>query len=744
MPVPPSVLKRDSENAVLAQKLAREQKGQSIYVQSASRARYAYLLDKSIDAILVKPFDVMVEVDVELDSGEEVRHLWYGHEGVEVNMPLNGSVVPILAWTHPGLQAALASDLNDQEDLHRSGLKIIAVTPTRRARFTRAVPDIQGMYEPGGSVGLAPTSRPEKKAGLKAVKLDMTYEQMRAFTSQMQGIMLVTGAPGSGKTTIAYQRIRFLLDQQDQMSKQLPIAYEISGVRVFLANRNLMNYSQRLLTEELGLERNPISLVPDFVSGYIVRAWKHKWGAKPTQKKLNRIEERARDAVFGLIDESHLKDLWKSYENQVRIRLKNKSQMTWAIVARSKAHTLRLQESIVKYAEAIVSGDDGPKKTAIKIDRLYSAVHKEYDVLRNSLEEKTRSKFDGEFAKWLYYAYDPLHAMHAYLKNTRYKAKTRVERGIAGRGNAEKLVDVVVHDLDDRIYSPADQATIAFLLRFALPEETEGSKRFREVPEAWPEQTPWTHLVIDEAQDLSAPEAALLTSLVDNRGALTISADFRQRVSAAHGIDGPASLLLGCKISTEGMSKPFRFAVNKRQTPQIARFLMAFYEANFGEVPPFNEDKEAVSQLMPPKPELFIGNHQSIRERLKQMRNLLSRNADATVAVVQINEDADEKRRIEGYLESIQIEPVEPGQRNNTLGNQWVLATVEEIKGLEFDTCFVFGLDSVDAAELDYNLNRAYVALSRPAFRLSMFCQEFPALLRGIPADRYDKRDTTQ
>ena len=72
----------------------------------------------------------------------------------------------------------------------------------------------------------------------------------------------------------------------------------------------------------------------------------------------------------------------------------------------------------------------------------------------------------------------------------------------------------------------------------------------------------------------------------------------------------------------------------------------------------------------------------------------------------------------------------------------WTLANVEEIKGLEYDTCVVLGLDDIDAAELDNFKNRAYVAISRPTRRLLMLCNEFPSVLRGIPDSLYDRAGT--
>ena len=686
----------------------------------------------------------MLEVEVELRNGNTSNVIWYGNENIKINLPVDSSPI-ILSWTHPGLQAGLAADLGECEDIEESGFGIVAVKPKRRARFERTAPEIQGIYEPGGSVGTIDRSTVPRKTGLKAVKLHMTREQIRAFTSQMHGIMLVTGAPGSGKTTIAYQRIRFLLDQQDGISesRRNGIVYDIDGVHVLLANKNLMHYSRHLLESDLGLSDNILQLVQEFVENYVSDVWVHKRSARQIQRAMPRWEERGRDAVFGLCREEDLRAIWERFESQIVKRLKIKAQMTWAILTKrsSNSATTELQDSIVEFSgKAVVS--DVPKKSAVRMDRLHAVVRKQYEALRKSLGSRDAQKFEVEFAKWLYHVYDPLDAMLSFIKDSRHPTKIRIQRGSAARVDGDQLLETVIEDLEARRYRKADHGMIAFLLRFALPEHTDSERRFAETPLAWPNGTKgWSHLVVDEAQDLSAPEAAFLASLVDERGALTISADFRQRVSASHGIENAESILLGCKISTEGMRKPFRFAVNKRQTPEIARFLMAYYEVNFGEVPPFEPDLAASHQgAAPPLPELFLGSDSQIAIRLKQFYNIVKRSSDTSVAVLQVNENPEERKKIEAFLIEIGVRASSPFESRGN-GDRWILATVEEIKGLEFDACLVFGFDAVDAEELEFNRNRAYVALSRPAFRLAMICREFPALLRNIPADRYLLKD---
>jgi hypothetical protein len=64
--------------------------------------------------------------------------------------------------------------------------------------------------------------------------------------------------------------------------------------------------------------------------------------------------------------------------------------------------------------------------------------------------------------------------------------------------------------------------------------------------------------------------------------------------------------------------------------------------------------------------------------------------------------------------------------------------SVERIKGLEFDACIVIGLEEVESAALNFTLNRAYVALSRPARRLALLSTEYPSLLRKMDHGLFD------
>jgi hypothetical protein len=373
------------------------------------------------------------------------------------------------------------------------------------------------------------------------------------------------------------------------------------------------------------------------------------------------------------------------------------------------------------------------------MDAVYKEIHAPYESTRSALGTVgDREKFDEYFAQWLYHVYDPLDALRAYFSETKYAAEIRIRRGTNNRANPARVLNDVLDDWSKRSYSDEEHAWIAFLLRFALPETTNsGGGRFRAVAHGCASiGAPWSHIIVDEAQDLSAAEAVFLSSLSHRSGAFTVSADFHQRVSAAHGMDNAEAIKLGLPfVNPEGRS-PFRFAENKRQTAEITRFLKGYYEQTFGEVPPFDVAKDAPHG---PKPELFIGTDVQLRSRLRTLRNVLkARGGAENVAVLLVEEDDAQFAKVKTMLKADGIPTNGPDANNR---HAWTVAYVEQIKGLEYDTCIVLGLDDVEPARRDYGSNRAYVALSRPARRLLIFCHDYPRLLRRIPTELFEKVD---
>jgi DNA helicase IV len=242
----------------------------------------------------------------------------------------------------------------------------------------------------------------------------------------------------------------------------------------------------------------------------------------------------------------------------------------------------------------------------------------------------------------------------------------------------------------------------------------------------------WTHVAIDEAQDLCVAEASLIGSLVDPDGALTVSADFRQIVSPVHGMKNAEALNVGRSLRGKGAEQIYPFAKNMRQSRQIGRFLQGFYEVAFKEKPTF----QASTALDDKKPQLIIAPPQDHTLRIKQIVSVLRRSdVIESIALLQINEDEEAMSRLRTELKDSGVELAAPWAAS---GPGLITTSVERIKGLEFDACIVIGLEEVESAALNFTLNRAYVALSRPTRRLALLSTEYPSLLRKMDHGLFD------
>ena len=717
-------------------------------------------LIESLQAISKVPFHLMIEAEVVTkDSrGNENRtkQLLYANEHSSHNTILGAEKdrVNVLAWTHPAVQLGRTRDLREEADIRSQGYTLTAITPLARAKFNQVLPEIAGLYEPGGSVGRA--EKVKAKTGLKAVKLEMTRDQVDAFLSKMNGMMLVSGAPGSGKTTVAMQRIRFLYDQQDERAEDFrAVRYAPELTRIFLANSNLIDYSKSMLEKDLHIPSNVVELVGTFVSQYLGNIWAYKHNAQLRRKKLFIYEERGRQAFWGLCSPKDLKDSWLIYETQIAERLDLAKEAKWLDLSTSPKSKIskwfslfksdKSKQALQKLASSLASissrqPESSPLSSSFNMDAVYKGVRKEYENARSILsEEKQLGKFDQEFQQWLFWVYDPFDALESHFSDVLYQGSIRIKNGVGLKIREDEIISAIKDDWTNRTYGKEEEAWLAFLLRFSLPTETDYRQRFREMPNPLAvaetaDGERWTHVMIDEAQDLCVAEAALLSSFVHPDGAFTVSADFHQVVSPVWGMETPEAFRLGCSLRDKGAFQRFPFAKNMRQTKQIGLFLRSFYENIFGEIAPFSENDIVEGS----KPLLMIGRSSSFAEVIKRRLNVLRRNQDIqSIALIQINEDEEALSQYRDTLKELEV-TLAPIWQSHARPEELITTSVERIKGLEYDACFVIGMDDIESSTLKHSKNRAYVALSRPALQLTIFCEEIPRLLQRIDKDLID------
>jgi hypothetical protein len=754
MSVSSQTIQRDKDNARAAKEYAHNQLKElrsSAFVDDitgsyslTNRALTSHYSSerKSLIAICEQPFHAMAEVETVHENGRASSALWYANENIAITQVLNGVI--IVPWTHPGFQLAITEDIEQPCDINDKRYNLSEITPLARARFQKVFPDIVGIYDPGGQVGQL--EKVTATTGLKTVKLHMTKDQVNAFISKMKGVLFISGAPGSGKTTVAFQRMRFLFDEGE---KRTGVVHSPANSKVFLANENLISHSKNLLEKHLDIPSSIVSLIKTFIEVYLDDVWRFKHDALFLSHDISdSLQRRAREAFFSTCSVDDMKACWKTYELQIIERISDVSDAEWTELQYrnvEKKNSLKvLLSSLGDFSKRQQKKQlsASPLLSEVNMDRLYQHCKRQYDNFRSELSRPEIEQFDGMFSKWLYYVYDPLDCLIHYFGNKTHAGELRIRRGTGSRVNEKLIIQQILEDWSKRRYRREEIGWLAWLLRFVLPKSEDSKDRFREMRNASSPVSgkygPWYHIVIDEAQDLSVVEASLLSSFVVRDGALTIAADFRQVVSPVHGMTNPDAFRLGCNLLGQSDDfTQFPFTKNMRQTGQIGKFLKSFYQKAFGELPQFMANEEMIG----PKPQLHIMPYLHFAQTIRKMLNVFKvKKLSGSMAFLQINEDEDEMMRYRQMLEKENIRLAPIWASDNSDG-ALVTTSIERIKGLEYDICFVTGLEKADNTTLNFNMNRVYVALSRPAERLYMFCEHIPSLLHGIHNDLYDVFD---
>jgi hypothetical protein len=247
-----------------------------------------------------------------------------------------------------------------------------------------------------------------------------------------------------------------------------------------------------------------------------------------------------------------------------------------------------------------------------------------------------------------------------------------------------------------------------------------------------------THLVIDEAQDLSYAHAQVLRGLIVPGGTLTFVGDLRQRLGASGGVGA------WTEFQIEGL-RHAAFRVNHRQSEQLGSFVAALHEELFGEAPVWH----AAQTRQGPLPRVCVeadrektasGIVREVREWRRQIRR-------ATIGVIYDGKwpkgaVARFAGRLQELLAGDDVEVFVVGRRTRGAHLRRtdcvLVASAAATKGLEFDVVlFVdpyreWGGKSIGMSPRQRN--GLYVASSRAKQGLSFLLPAMPPALESLSA----------
>ena len=381
-------------------------------------------------------------------------------------------------------------------------------------------------------------------------------KQFDAMTSTTSGLVTLQGGAGSGKTTIALHRVAWLVFQGEGNTGATTPTFRPSHILVVVAARQLVRYIERLLPS---LD----------VAGVRVMAYVD-WTIWAVERLLPKHGRRIVDDVTP--DVSRVKKhpgLLAAVSAQVEARaLKIAERLSEAVQGRPDAEALLLAwrsshtQSLVPRLQAFLSGAlEDLRLCADTRERAKRATRKALELLTDLVSE-----------------WEELITDEALLRSTGCDEASILTTLLHTRRQVEELPDL--GDIDDDHKTPVDdlgpdpadpiQAFDVHDLPLLLAMQV---ARHGALIEKGGKPISHDHVVVDEAQDLSALELLPLIASTGERQSMTLAGDVVQKVVFDNGYESWAELYqqLGPHLKRGAVAvEPLRLSY--RSTVEVVEF----------------------------------------------------------------------------------------------------------------------------------------------------------------------------
>ncbi len=578
--------------------------------------------------------------------------------------------------------------------------------------------------------------------------------QRAAMHLPFESNILIEGPPGSGKTSIGLMRVACLLDQQwealdlDRQSDR-PF-HEPSSMRVLVFNEEMVEYL-RTLVQSTGVQGARVQTTRSFTLE-ICRATKTLSGRLAADKRsvvALKSQRLALDAYWaGFV--SHLRSSADGQLAALKQNLKAFGGDGAAVYRIAEDWVGRVLDAspkekagprAVNIADPLARWRSDLDRSVPEIEKLPSTPGRARDRVQAANDEARarRSAVDrlvrdakavlGEFFKQIMDRASIANAMFATdefrslceAASTSGVPEATIERGL--RWWREQ------YDGPEPVYSEYDAVAAAWLgvqtMLVTGPDK----------PLVGGSLNRLTHVVVDEAQDLSPAHLALIAKVLHPKGSLTILGDVRQNLNTSGGIQRWDEL--GVSVDRRA------FEVNYRQSFELGRFVHELHRHMYLEEPVWTPSQRwhgplpriARSETWKKVAELSASECRRAKELVP----------GCTVAVLydkklppkQLEELRDAlDERLADLLPNVQL--VNPRSRGAQLRDTdaIVIASVQQTKGLEFDAVIFVDPQaqwSDEMSELPLRLrNGLYVGASRSRQYLSVLLGVLPQSLRDL------------
>ena len=546
--------------------------------------------------------------------------------------------------------------------------------------------------------------------------------QFELISKATSGLVVIQGGAGSGKTTIGLHRLAYL-NFQDRNR------FRADRMLVVVFNDALVRYISRVLpalgvgdvpvttyeTWSDKLRRSHVPFLPHKTAEdtpiVVMRFKKHPMVLKLVEDVVGALEVAVGREVIGvakaLSGGAKVLRVWRASEGLV-LGVRVETLMSHLQSREGKGLPVELRHAVERVLRKARSQVDDV--LGVWADMLTDRARIKRVMGENAPEAFTEREVDW-VVSWCARRCDLVLRHHDELRSDRREGKgeegaprtKQTTQGVDGRGDEDESVGI---DAEDN----------TLLLRLVQSLRNPLMKRGSELR--------YEHIFVDEAQDLSPVEMAVVLGTVSKGESVTLAGDVAQRLHIDNGFSDWRSTLddLGYK---HVQIEPLRLSY--RSTHEILDF------ANYVLGPLQNEvSGQAIRNGLPVEAMNFVSIGEAVGFLSEALRSLVRREPLASVAVVaRYSEQADTVYRglIHGEVPNLrriaeQDFPFRPGVD---------VTDVRQVKGLEFDYVILVEVTNATYSTDDEARHLLHIAATRAIHQLWVLYTGRPSSL--IPAD---------
>jgi DNA helicase-2/ATP-dependent DNA helicase PcrA len=561
---------------------------------------------------------------------------------------------------------------------------------------------------------------------LKDIVTTIQAEQNAVIRADMWRPLIVQGAAGSGKTTIALHRIAYLIYNLEK-------SFVPENFMIIAPNKLFLNYISDVLPE-LGVEKARQTTFEEFAQDLIGKRFK----LRDPNEKLQAFVDYTKSPE----EREYLKHVRRTSEFKASMRLKETLD----------AYLKEIEENFIPREDFIFCStliytyeelydlfvnqyrmwpiarrlDEMKKnlKTRLKarkqviIDRLYEACDKRVAFLKLTVPDEDERRrqvtevIDGRDREIANVEKEANTAISAYIKKISRLSPFNYYRDLV---NDEAMFEKAVGDRLDPDMCRFVRSYTAGMLRSGWLETEDLAPiiYIKFIIYGMDEKIPVRHVVIDEAQDFSAFQIYVLKRIIKD-SSFTILGDLNQGIHSYRGIQDWDELtgivfsdrkhdfltLEQSYRTTVEIMDAANIVIEKIKSRRVSKGKPVIRHGEEVRIRPAANKKEIINGILRDIDEFRSSSYKSVAvicKTLKECREVhsaLSRHIDD---VILITGKEDE------YRTGIAVLPV-------------CLA-----KGLEFDAVVIYNADSTEYTEDELDIKLLYVAMTRPLHRLCIY-----------------------